>query len=290
MLAGKHVYTEKMTTETVEQANELIALAKEKNLFIGGAPDTFLGGSMQLARRITDSGILGTPVMAEAFLSRSYHHERYYTGDEKRFAFCRHGGIMFDMGAYYLTDLVFLLGAMEKVNGFTQIRDPHRVYQNPKGPLFGTPMEVESPNNTTANIRFQNGALATFTMTSESSTFSNRFVLHCTDGIINLGDPNNYESTVKIYNKKGEESILKTPFAYRDGNFRGIGLIDAVYALRNGRKPRCNAELNRHVLEAAVGMCESSKNGKTYSFTTTCERPEPLEVGYTCYPELVFRV
>ncbi len=103
LLAGKHVYTEKMICETMEQANELQALAQEKGLYCGGAPDTFLSGAFQVARGLIDAGMIGTPTMVEIFLARSYHHERYYTGDEKRFAFCRHGGILFDMGAYYLS-------------------------------------------------------------------------------------------------------------------------------------------------------------------------------------------
>ena len=286
--AGKHVYTEKITTETVEQANELIALAKEKGLFLGGAPDTFLCGSMQLARQILDSGIIGTPVMAEAFLSRSYHHERFYTGDEKRFAFHRHGGIIFDMGAYYLTDMVFLLGAVEKVCGFAQIRNPHRVYQKMTCPLYGEPMEVESWNNVTGSMQFKSGVLGTITTTSEGGAGTNHFLIQCTDGKIDLGDPNEFESQIKIYNKKGEESVIKTPFSYYGKNYRGIGLIDAIYAIQTGRAPRCNAELNRHVLEAALGICESSLTEKTYIMKTTCQRPQPLAAGYTENSELVF--
>ena len=286
--AGKHVYTEKMTTETVEQANALIALAKEKHLFLGGAPDTFLCGGIQLARQILDSGIIGEPVMTEAFLSRSYHHERFFANNEKRFAFQRHGGIIFDMGAYYLTDMVFLLGAIEKVCGFSQIRNPHRVYQKMTCPMYGEPMEVESWNNVTGSIQFKNGALGTITATSEGGAGTNHFLIQCTDGKIDLGDPNLFESEIKLYNKKGEESIIKSPFSYSGKNYRGIGLIDAVYAIQTGRFPRCNADMNRHVLEAALGICESSLTRKTYDMKTTCHRPQPLATGYTENPELVF--
>lgn len=290
LLAGKHVYTEKMTTETVEQANELMKIAADKKLFMGGAPDTFLGGAAQMARRILDSGVIGTPTMAEVFLSRSYHHERFFKGDEKRFAFCRHGGIIFDMGAYYFTELVFLMGAIDQVVGFSQIRDPNRKYLNPQCPLYGQDMTVESWNNTTGSIKFKSGALGTITTSSEAGGVNNRFVIYCTDGRIDLGDPNNYDPTIKIYNKNSAESVITSTFGYTGGNFRGIGLLDAVYAIQNGRAPRCTAELNRHVLEAALGICESSQTGKVYSMTTTAERPQPLEAGHTDYPELVFRV
>ena len=286
--AGKHVYCEKMTTETIEQANELMALAESKGLFVGGAPDTFLDGSTQLARQIIESGIVGTPVMVDAMLSRSYHHERNYAGSEKRFAFNRHGGIIFDMGSYYLTEMVFLLGAIKRVSGFAQIRDADRTYMNPKCPMFGEQMLVESWNNATGSLEFESGALGHLTITSEGGSTANRFVIYCTDGKIDLGDPNNYENVVKVYNKKGDESIIHTPFAFNSDNQRAIGILDAVYAIKNGRKPRCNAELNRHVLEAALGICESGNTGSVYNMTTTCERPEPLKPGYTEYPELVF--
>lgn len=288
--AGKSVYTEKMVCENLDQIGELMTLAESKGLFFGGAPDTFLDGSSQLARQILDSGIVGTPMMAEAFLTRSYHHERYYTGTEKRFAFCRHGGIIFDMGAYYLSELVFLLGGIDMVSGFAQIHDPDRTYQNPNSPLYGDPMTVESWNNITGSLHFQNGTLGSFTMTSECGGNTNRFVIHCTEGKLVLGDPNNYESVIRVYNKKGEESVIRSPYGYTSGNRRGIGLLDAIYARRNGRPARCTGELNRHVLEATLGIVESSKTGNTYKMTTTCARPAPLPIGYTENEELVFAV
>lgn len=288
--AGKSVYTEKMVCENLDQINELMTMADSKGLFFGGAPDTFLDGSSQLARQVLDSGIVGTPMMAEAFLTRSYHHERYYTGNEKRFAFCRHGGIIFDMGAYYLSELVFLLGGIDAVSGFAQIHDPDRTYQNPNSPLYGQPMTVESWNNITGSLHFRNGTLGSFTMTSECGGNTNRFVIHCTEGKLVLGDPNNYESVIRVYNKKREESVIRSPYGYTDGNRRGIGLLDAIYARRNGRSARCTGELNRHVLEATLGIVESSETGKTYKMTTDCARPAPLPIGYTENEELAFAV
>lgn len=287
LLAGKNVYCEKMTTMTVEQSTELMELAKSKGLFLGGAPDTFLAGGMQLARQMIDSGIVGTPVAAEVSLCRSYHHERFFAKDEKRFAFCPHGGIIFDMGCYYFTALAFLLGPVKAVNGFTQIRDPHRVYQNPTCPRYGQEMLVESWNNTTGSLLYENGAIGTVLMTSEGVGASQTFKIYCTNGTIDLGDPNNYNGSIKISNKKGETSEIFTTHAYRGENFRGLGVADAVYSIRNGREARCGAELNRHVLEIALGICESSETGKTHIMQTSCKRPALLEAGYTENPELV---
>lgn len=290
LAAGKHVYTEKMVCETLAQANELQDMAAARGLFCGGAPDTYLGGGAQLARMFIDAGMIGTPTMAEAFLSRSYHHERFHTAPEKRFAFCRHGGIIFDMGAYYLTELVFLLGPISRVTGFSQTRDPDRTFSNPNSPLFGQPMTVETPNNTTGVLAFAGGALGTLTMTSEGGASANRFVIHGTDGYIDLGDPNNYDGTITVKPKKGDASVIHTPFAFHGDNFRGLGVADAIYAIRGSRAPRCSGELTRHVLEAALGICQSSDTGMTYAMTTTCTRPAPFAVGYTEYPELVLSI
>ena len=57
--AGKHVYSEKPLVLTLEQGEELRRIAKEKGLAVGCAPDTFLGGAHQLARKFIDDGGVG---------------------------------------------------------------------------------------------------------------------------------------------------------------------------------------------------------------------------------------
>lgn len=288
LVAGKHVYTEKMMVGTMQQANELLALAKQKGIFCGGAPDTFMGAGIQLARQIIDGGIIGTPTMAQAFLSRDYRHERWNTFPYKRFAFCPYGGIPFDMGAYYLATLVFLLGGVKRVCGMAEMRDPNRRFQHPLSPLYGQDMLVESFNQAAGTLQFASGALGSLVMTSEGGTYKNHFFIHGTDGYIDLGDPNNWNGSVTVKNKAGQESVIHSNFAFGSGNWRGVGILDAIYALQNGRKPRCDGDLCRHILEVACGVCES--NGKMVEMTTAVERPAPLATGYTEYPELVFTV
>lgn len=280
LLAGKSVYNEKVICSTLEEATELIGLAKQKNLFFGGAPDTFFAAGMQLARCIIDSGMIGSPVMAQAMFSSSYHHERWNTAAVKRFVFSESGGIIFDMGAYYLTALVFLLGPIKSVSGFAAIREPDRVFQNPNSSLYGQPMTVESANVATGSLLFENGAIGNITMISESARQSH-FYIYCTDGYIDLGDPNMYGKTIRVVNKRGEESVISSPFGINDGNFRGYGVAEAMYAWLAGRQPRCSGELCAHVLEVALGICESSESGKTYQMTTSVDRPEPFQTGHT---------
>ena len=280
LLAGKSVYNEKVICSALEEANELVALARDKNLFFGGAPDTFFSAGLQLARSIIDSGMIGTPIMAQAFLSRSYHHERWSTLPVKRFTFAKSGGIVFDMGVYYLTALVFLLGPIKSVSGFAAIHQPDRVFQNPNSPLFNQPMTVESVNVGTGSLLFENGVMGNITMLSESAKRSH-FYIYCTDGCIDLGDPNEYGKTVRVINKRGEESVIHSPFGINDGNFRGFGVAEAMYAYLAGRQARCSGELCTHVLEGLLGICESSEKGETYRMTTRVDRPAPFETGHT---------
>ena len=284
LLAGKSVYTEKMICLTLEQAQELQALAQEKNLYFGGAPDTYFGAGMQLARSILDSGMLGQPIMAQVFLSRSYHHERTFLGN-KRFPYSKNGGIVFDMGSYYLTALVFLLGAVKLVNGFTATHEENRVYENPKNPRYGEQLIVESPNIATGSLMFENGTMGTFTTFSESPN-QNHFYIYCTDGYMDLGDPNHFHNQIRIVNKKSVESVITSPWAIFGGEFRGYGAAEAMYARMAGRKPRCDGDICTHVLEVALGMIQSSETGNTYHMQTTVHRPAPFPVGYIENPEL----
>ena len=284
--SGKHAYTEKMITRTLKEADELMELAAQKKVYQCGAPDTFLGASLQTARFMLDSGIIGTPVAARAVLIRSYHHERFYTGEEKRFPFCPGGGIIFDMGSYYLTALVFLLGAIRRVCGFAQIRDAKRVYQIPYSPHYQEEMLVESWNNVAGTLEFENGVLCSLLTSSESGAFEHGLVIYGTEGKLILADPNNFGDPVYIQLKSGEKQ--QVPMTHGLANAaRGLGVADLAYAVRNHRAPRASGEMTRHVLEASLGICESSKTGEIYSLHTRCQRPEPFQPGYTEYQELV---
>jgi len=290
LLAGKHVYSEKMIAVTFGQGKELVELAKSKGLYIGCAPDTFMGAGLQTARIIIDSGIIGTPVTANAILVRGYHHERMRTDPEKRFAFCPGGGIIFDVGCYYLTGLVNLLGPINRVCGFSQTRDADsRIYMHPNNPLYGQVMTIETPNNTAGTLEFKNNIICSILTSSESINVTNSFIIYGTDGKLTLNDPNTFGGPILVQTKLGEAKEIPLTHAYTD-NSRGLGAADLAYAIRNGRKPRACGETALHTLEAALGIGQSGEDGKIYNMTTTCERAEPLAKGYTEYPEMVLDI
>ncbi len=290
LLAGKHVYSEKMLAVTYEQAKELTEIAKEKGLYLCCAPDTFLGAGAQTARKALDDGWIGTPVAAEAILVRSYHHERYRDDPERRFAFCPGGGIIYDMGCYYLTGLVNLLGPIRRVCGFGQTREPDsRLYRNPANPDYGKVMAIETPNNVGGTLEFACGVICPFLTTSEGANFTNRFTIYGTEGTLTLNDPNEYTGPVAIRAKTGDNMVLPQPFGFTD-NSRGLGCADLAYAIRNGRKPRTGWECGLHTLEAAEYMIRSGEEGMIHTMETTCERAEPFAQGCTEYAEMVLDI
>lgn len=290
LLAGKNVYSEKMMAITFEQGLELARLADEKGLLYGCAPDTFLGAGLQTARQILDSGMIGTPVAAEAILVRSYHHERTMTTPDRMFVYTPGGGIIFDVGCYYLTSIVNLLGPINRACGFSQTREADsRVYKFPENPDYGKTMKIETPNNTAGVMEFKNGVLCPILTTTEGPGFTNHFTIYGTEGKLTLNDPNTFGGPVFVTTKADENAAMSMPIthAFTD-NYRGIGTADLAYALRNGRKPRASYETALHTLEAACGIVKSGETDKFYHMTTTCERAEPLKPGYTEYPEMVF--
>jgi predicted dehydrogenase len=290
LLAGKHVYSEKMLAVTLAEAQELEALARRQGLLLGCAPDTFLGAGLQTARSVLDAGLIGAPVAAQAILVRGYHHERMRQDPEKRFAFCPGGGIVFDVGCYYLTALVNLLGPIRRVCGFSQTRDAdRRIYSHPANPEYGQVMRIETPNNTAGTLEFANGVIAVLLTSSESINVTNSLIIHGTNGRLTLNDPNTFGGPILLETKMPGELALPLTHAYTT-NMRGLGAADLAYAARNGREPRAGSASAVHTLEAALGIIASGETGRITELTTTCDRAEPLLPGYTEYPEMVFNL
>lgn len=284
--AGKHVYSEKMIAVTLEEANELLMLAKEKKLFFAVAPDTFLGGGWQTARHLVDQGVIGDIVSIYGVCARAYqeHGETYQ--EPKAFVFGAGGGIPFDMGGYYFHNMIHLCGPIQRVSGFSQMRREVRTYTNPRHPKYNENFTIDSPNSMVGALEFCNGTLGTLLVTSEAGCFEkSRFEIHGSIGSIMLFDPNDYGPSeeggaLQLSSNFNDHHVIKDipimyPFIEEN---RGIGIADMAYALLNDRKPRVSAELGYHAFEAVMGICKSCEDGTVYTMKSTCKRPEPLKV------------
>lgn len=278
--AGKHVYVEKPLAVTREEGKQVLERAKELGLLVGCAPETFFGTGIQTALRTIKEGHIGTPVSAAAFMM-SRGHEHWHPDPE--FYYAAGGGPMFDMGPYYLTALIQLLGPIESVTGMTSTALEERVITSEK--KRGQTVKVEIPTHVTGLMRFRDGAVASIITSFDifgGSTLPN-IEIHGTKGTLLVPDPNTFGGPVKL-RQMGETEWTEIPLipGY-DHNTRGIGPADMAYAIRSGRKHRASGELAYHVLEAMWAFHDASSSGEYYTMQSTCESPKPLPADLPLY-------
>lgn len=273
--AGKATYSEKPFALTREDGRKLLDLAAGKGLRIGCAPDTFLGGGLQTCRKLVDEGVIGEPVAATAFMM-SHGHESWHPNPE--FYYQRGGGPMFDMGPYYLTALVAIIGPVKRVSGMTRITFAERTVTSQ--PKFGQTIRVEAPTHVTGLLEFANGAIGTLIQTFDVWAANlPRLEIHGTEGSLSLPDPNTFGGPVRVRLKdKREWEDVPLSHIYTE-NSRGLGVADMAAAMRLGRAHRANGELAFHVLDIMQAVHEASDLGKTLDLTSTCERPAMLPLG-----------
>lgn len=270
--AGKHVHVEKPLSISFEDGKKIIALAKEKNLRVGCAPDTFLGGGIQTCRKLIDEGAIGTPVAATAFML-CHGHESWHPDPE--FYYYKGGGPMFDMGPYYLTALFSLLGPARRIAGSAKITFPQRTITSEK--KYGTVIDVEVPTHINGIIDFECGVTATLITSFDiwGSTLP-PIEIYGSEGSIRVPDPNSFGGPVYLkIGRDGEWQDIPIEHDYTD-NSRGLGVADMAQAINENRLHRANGNMGLHVLEAMQGFHTSSDSGKFYDMTTTFERPEPF--------------
>lgn len=269
--AGKSVYNEKPLTLTRSEGRALLDAADENGVLVGCAPDTFLGAGHQTARRLIDEGIIGKPVAATAFMM-GWGMEMWHPNPE--FYFKLGGGPMFDMGPYYLTDLIFLLGPVRQVTGMVTTGRKQRIITSQ--PLAGAVIDVEVPTHVTGLMCFESGAIGTI-ITSFDAAGANvpRIEIHGTEGSISVPDPNIFGGEVKL-KKPGEEWQTVEYTHIYDENSRGLGLADMAAALRLGRPHRANGELAYHVLDLMHAFHDAAEEERHIEIESGCERPSPM--------------
>jgi predicted dehydrogenase len=274
--AGKHVYSEKPLSVSLEDGRRVLDVAKAKNLRVGCAPDTFLGAGIQTARHAIQTGMIGQPVAATAFLmgrGPEWWHEN------PEFFYAAGGGPMFDMGPYYLTSLIHLLGPIRRISGSVGIQIPERYIHS--GPKSGTPLQVETPTHLAGTLDFHNGAIVTLITSFDIQGASElpRIEIYGTKGTLSLPDPNFFNGDVKLRRPGEENAQLLKPLFDCGKNERGIGAGEMVRAIRSNKNHRVNAELAYHVLEALHAFQRSSLEGKHITLESTFEPDEDLYDG-----------
>ena len=274
--AGKHVYVEKPLSIKREPGAKVIEAARLKGLRVGGAPDTFLGGGLQTCRKLIDEGWIGRPVAASAFMM-GHGPEDWHPDPE--FFYKEGAGPLLDMGPYYLTALVSLLGPVSRISGSAAVSFPERKVTTKE--KYGTMIKVDVPTHVSATLDFKNGAVATL-VTSFDVWGSNlpRIEIYGSLGTISLPDPNCFGGPILIKRHDAQSwSEIPLAFGYAD-NMRGIGAADMAAAIIGGRPHRANGDMTFHILDVMQGIMESSAQNRHYAAMSTCSRPDALDAGF----------
>lgn len=281
--AGKHAYSEKPVVLSLEDGETLRALARQKGLRIGSAPDTFMGGTHQMARAMIDEGAIGSVVAGTCHVM-SHGMEHWHPNPD--FFFLPGAGPMLDIGPYYITNLLQLLGPVRRVAALTSAPDKERTIKSE--PRAGETVPVKTPTNIHALLEFEQGA--TITVSTSWDVWAHRhghMELYGQTGSLFLPDPNFFGGVLE---KAGEDGAIAPvelwdhPFGQANeeletnprANYRTAGLADMALSILADRPHRCSFEMALHAIDVMTSALKSGETGSFVDLSTRCERPEPL--------------
>ncbi|QPC86326.1 gfo/Idh/MocA family oxidoreductase [Mesorhizobium sp. NBSH29] len=283
--AGKHVYSEKPFVLDVKEGLDLKTRAEKKKLRVGSAPDTFMGGAHQLARQLIDSGAVGNITSGTCHVM-SHGMEHWHPNPD--FFFQPGGGPILDLGPYYISNLVQLIGPVKRVAALATIPSKERTISSQ--PRAGEKIPVSTPTTIVALMEFQNGAAITFNASWDVWNHGHApMELYGEEGTIHVPDPNFFGGEVR-YSKRDKLFKKAAKWAHPFGvanqkhargmqaNYRTAGLADMALAILEDRPHRCSLEAALHAIDVMTGILKSGETGKFVDMTTTCERPAALGI------------
>jgi len=269
---GKSAYNEKPLAINREDGKRLLAEASARGVLVGSAPDTFLGGGLQSARKYLDDGLIGDPVAVSAQMlghgMESWHPDPY-------FFFQPGAGPLFDVGVYYVQALTSMLGPVAQVSSLSRASFPERVVES--GPKTGEKIPVNTPTHIMSSIEFENGVIGNLGASFDVwETNHSTLVIYGSEGTLRLPDPNTFGGPIQLL-KAGGDEWTELPLTYGNTeNSRGIGVWDMANALQKGEKARASGELGYHVLDIMASVLESGEQGRHVEVESTVERPASL--------------
>ena len=276
--AGKNVYTEKVLSVELAHAAELVKIANEKNLYLGAAPDTFLGSAIQTARYVVESGMIGEISSFYCALNRD--------GEilNRAFPFTAKpgGGIGFDVGIYSITALLSILGPVKEVSGVVKTRKPER--PNYSLERFGEPFQVECENLMSGILQFESGTVGNVLFDSNSVFVlpeKPSLVLFGSLGVMYMADANQFGGDVRVILKGNSEPFIMQQSHAFSGEYRGLGVADMAWSMRMGRKNRASKEMAYHALDVLHGIVKSSETRANQVIQSTFEKTPPIPRGYS---------
>jgi predicted dehydrogenase len=290
--AGKHLFSEKPFAPNLREAKEVLELAETRGVKVGCAPDTFLASGLQSLRYYLDSNLIGKPFFVTANMT-TFGIETWHPNP--RPFYTKNSGPLFDMGPYYLSAIVSLLGPIESIAAFdAKGSNTRRIYL---GQEAGTDIEAEIPTHYSSILRLRSGVVVNFNISFDIyGSNLPMFEIYGDGGTLTYPDPNYGGGTPRVYRKeqytdtvyqKSEEAMARKNKFYELPELyprvkdysRGLGVLDLAKAIESNSNNRANGILIMHITEAIEGMMISAENGEFYKMKTTCKRPEPLKPG-----------
>jgi predicted dehydrogenase len=273
--AGKAVYSEKPLATSRDDGSELVRLALENGQLLGCAPDTFLGAGLQTCRRALDEGLIGEPVAAVAFFGRHGPEEWH---PNPAFFYEPGAGPLFDLGPYYLTTTVALLGPIVSVSGVARISAAERPIR--AGNRAGEVLRVSTPTHVTGTLELASGVPVTFITSFDVwADHLPRFEIYGTEGTLSVPDPNTFGGPVELWEAATRQwRTLRLVNSYTE-NSRGLGLAELASARSTGRAPRASSALAFHVLDAMAALLEAGEERTVVRLSSDVDRPVPLPEG-----------
>ncbi len=280
--AGKHVYGEKPLAASTAEGRQMVEAAKAAGVILGSAPDTVLGTGTQTARKAIDDGLIGTPISATATMVTP-GHERWHPNPD--FYYVPGGGPLLDMGPYYVSALVTLLGPVASVVGASSSTRTSRIIGS--GQRAGEEIPVSTPTHVTGVLVHASGALSTLVMSFDAvATHAANIEIHGETGSLAVPDPNRFDGEVQLRRLDGDDwEVLPVSAGYQDAA-RGIGLQDLAQT-PVGELPRASGEMGFHVLEVMEAVLASAAAGTALPIRSTCERPPAVALSRSAGMEAI---
>ncbi|MFN3145423.1 MAG: Gfo/Idh/MocA family protein [Paracoccaceae bacterium] len=279
--AGKHVYSEKPFVLSLDEGRALAELAAARGLQVGSAPDTFLGGAHQLARHLVDAGAVGKITSGTCFV-QSPGMEMWHPNPD--FFFKPGGGPILDLGPYYISNLVQLLGPVRRVGAISGMGSALRTITS--APRHGETITVETPTTIHAVMEFHSGAQITYCASWDVWQHGHaNMELYGREGTLHVPDPNFFGGEVRMTEKGAFVNGTPSwphPFGIANdngrANYRAAGLADMVQGIVQGRPHRCSLDFALHVVDVMTSILRSGETGAFVEIASSCERPAALGI------------
>jgi predicted dehydrogenase len=271
--AAKHVYSEKPLGLSVAEVQPLLDAARGSGVRFGCAPDTFLGGGQQTARQLIDDGAIGTPIGGTAFILLP-GHERWHPNPE--FYYQPGGGPIFDMGPYYLTALVNLVGPIERVVSCGRKAFSQRTIGS--GPRQGESFPVGIQTHFSVLLEFRSGPVVSLNASFDVQGHSHVPIeIYGTEGTLQVPDPNTFGGPVRHLGRDGKWCDVALTHGFGDRDYRGLGVAEMASSLASGERHRASDGLAFHVLEVMEAIVNGGTTGEAVAIRSPGERPRPLK-------------